>query len=124
RNHRLALRLQVRVERLHDEEFPPFERIVLHRRHDVADDARELHKEVASSRWSVASNQPQFFNWPLTTGHWPLLQSLMKSTVSMTPMIAASTGLSFMPSASRALEPATTRTRSWKPAPTVSTATT
>src|ERR1043166_678846 len=48
----------------------------------------------------------------------------MKSTVSTTPMMAASTGLSFIPSARRADEPATTRTRSWKPAPTVSPATT
>ena len=36
----------------------------------------------------------------------------LTSTVSMTPTIAASTGTSFIPCASRALDPATTSTRS------------
>src|ERR1044071_6974882 len=66
RDERCALRLQVSVERLHDEELPPLQRIVLHRRHHTPNDTRELHR-----------------------------QSFTKSTVSMTPTMAASTGLSF-----------------------------
>ena len=82
RDHRLALGLQFGVKRLNDQHFSALKRRVLYGCNDVADYSRDLH----------------WFGY------------LMKSIVSMTPMIAESTGQSLFPSAIRADEPPTTIT--------------
>src|SRR5262245_3003072 len=43
RNHGLSGILQLRVERLNDQQFPPHQRIILYRRNDCANDSRYVH---------------------------------------------------------------------------------
>src|SRR5262249_28903618 len=83
----------VGTQGLDDEQLRAREPLVLARGHHGAHDARELHGQPPTS------------------------------TVSTTPTRAAATGQSFRPEAMRAEEPETMRTRSRRPASTVSTAT-
>src|SRR5205085_8381674 len=46
RNQRLTLRPQIFIERLHDQKLTPFQRIILHRRNNCPDYARQLHKSL------------------------------------------------------------------------------
>jgi hypothetical protein len=61
RDQRLTLRPQVGVERLDDQQLPPFQRIILHRRHDVTDDARKLHLKPPA----FSDQQSAFFHFGL-----------------------------------------------------------
>src|SRR5262249_50547148 len=94
RNQRPPRRLAFGRQRLDDEQLEPDEHLVLPRRDDVPNHARDLHAGYS-----------------------------LTSTVSMMPTMAASTGQSFIPDAMRAELPLTTRTVSPTPASTVSTAT-
>src|SRR5262249_47219996 len=81
-HQRLSLRPKIFIERLHDQELTTLERIVFDGGDHSSDDPSELH---------------------------PVHSTV---TSSITPTIAASTGASFIFCAKRALEPATTSTRS------------